>query len=88
MRSVEILPLAVQLLAYGYLRIPMGLKCASSVQKRKVYQLREIEVEVVVNDLLVCGKTEEHRARLVKALQKESEVNSKPNTEVQNWLWK
>ncbi|XP_060069286.1 uncharacterized protein K02A2.6-like [Ylistrum balloti] len=54
---------------YRYLRLPMGLKCAGEVfQREMITQFGNLDgVEVVVDDVLVHGKTiEEHNARLEK----------------------
>ncbi len=67
---------------YKYLRMPMGLKCASEVfQREMVHQFGDITgVEVVVDDLLVHGKTiEEHNERLEKVLKKARDINLKLN---------
>lgn len=54
---------------YRYLRLPMGLKSSSEVfQREMVMHFGDIEgVEIVVDDILVHGKTlEEHNSRLRK----------------------
>lgn len=67
---------------YRYLRMPMGAKCASEVFQR------EMEThfgcmngaEVIVDDILVHGKTlEEHNARLKSVLEKARTINLKLN---------
>ena len=67
---------------YKYLRMPMGLKCTSEIfQREMIRQFGDIEgVEVVVDDLLVHGKTEdEHNERLIKVLKKAREINLRLN---------
>ena len=67
---------------YKYLRMPMGLKCASEVfQREMVRQFGELDgVEVVVDDLLVHGRTEaEHNQRLMKVMEKARQIDLKLN---------
>ncbi len=67
---------------YCYLRMPMGIKCASEVfQRQMVNQFGHIEgVEIVVDDLLIHGRTqEEHDKRLRQVLERAREINLKLN---------
>ena len=67
---------------YRYLRMPMGITCASEVfQREMVHQFGEMEgVEIVVDDILVHGRSyEEHNKRLTNVLKKAREINLKLN---------
>lgn len=69
---------------YKYLRMPMGIKCASEIFQREMqtYVGTMEGAEVIVDDILVHGKTlDEHNVRLKKILQKAREINLKLNKE-------
>lgn len=68
---------------YRYLRIPMGLKCSGEVfQREMVTHFGSMEgVEIVIDDILVHGKTlEEHTDRLKKVLEKARTIGLKLNS--------
>jgi hypothetical protein len=67
---------------YRYLRMPMGIKCASEVfQREMTHHFGGLEgVEVVVDDILVHGQTlGEHNTRLKSVLDKARAINLKLN---------
>ena len=69
---------------YRYLRMPMGISCAGEMFQREMMNVfGHLEgVEVVVDDLLVHGKTpEEHNKRLIKVLEVARKNNIKLNKE-------
>jgi transposase InsO family protein len=68
---------------YRYLRMPMGAKCSADVfQRAMTSAFEDFEgVEVVVDDILVHGKTlKEHNKRLVQVLEKARAMNLKLNS--------
>lgn len=67
---------------YRYLRMPMGAKCSSEVfQREMVHHFGGFEgTEIVVDDILVHGKTvAEHNERLKAVLEKARSINLKLN---------
>lgn len=69
---------------YRYLRMPMGARCSSEVFQREMEKhFGAMEgVEIVVDDILVHGKTlEEHNKRLKTVLEKARSINLKLNKE-------
>ena len=69
---------------YRYLRLPMGICSASEVFHKTVHKFLEKfdGVTVYMDDIIVWGSTvEEHDERLMKALERLSEVGLVLNTE-------
>ncbi len=69
---------------FKYLRMPMGIKCAAEIfQREMATSLSDLEgVEVVVDDLLVHGRTQkEHDERLTKVLERARKLNLKLSIE-------
>ncbi|XP_013404021.1 uncharacterized protein K02A2.6, partial [Lingula anatina] len=69
---------------FRYLRLPMGIKCASEIFQREMNtHFGNLEgVEIMMDDILVHGKSiEEHNARLCKLLEKARAINLKLNKE-------
>lgn len=67
---------------FKYLRMPMGIKCASDVfQREMIHQFGDIQgVEIVMDDILIHGRTpREHNERLVKVLNRARKINLKFN---------
>ena len=67
---------------YRYLRMPMGLECAGEIfQREMVTNFGNLNgTEIVMDDILVHGKTlEEHNERLKNVLEKSREINIKLN---------
>ena len=67
---------------YRYLRMPMGTRCSAEIfQREMVKHFSNLEgVEIVVDDILVHGRTqEEHHERLKKVLEKARSIGLKLN---------